>query len=119
MNESAYSAYQRWLNEMAKSQRLTVDKLCQVVKNTSSTTNLATLSRIEANSAGSTTDSVTSITFLNVGTTAAIVLDSPLNPGESVKFEAFFNPEINVYYKIPSIGYVASATAVLHITTVS
>lgn len=76
----------------------------------------AVIGRLSAVAAGNVAAGKQSVTFVNVGTTDATVLTVALAPGESVTYGAYLDPVTGVHKRLPVIAYVASATAVLHIS---
>ena len=83
------------------------------------TAGTAVASRIEVTAAGTIAAGKQSITFVNVGTTAATVLGANLNANEAVTLAAYFDPVSNTFMRLPSIAYTASVMATLHISLVN
>lgn len=77
------------------------------------------VSHTVANAAGATAAGLQSVTFTNVGTTAGSVGGASIAVGESITFNGYADPVLRQYVRIPSIAYVASATALLSISTIA
>lgn len=76
-----------------------------------------TVTHSRATAGGSTAANLASVTFTNVGTTDATVAGGAVSPGESVTFNAYFDNAAQAFVRLPAIAYVASATAILSIST--
>lgn len=83
------------------------------------TSTVGVITRTVAAAAGNTAVSAWSVTFTNVGTTNATVGGQPLVPGQTVTFNGYFDEVSRQMVRLPAIAYVGSATAILHIATVS
>lgn len=59
-----------------------------------------------------------SVHIKNVGSEDATVLGEPLNPGEDISLEAYYDPITEQFLRVPEITYVASATGILRIKTI-
>jgi hypothetical protein len=75
------------------------------------------VARLTVTNAGATVAGLNSVTFKNVGTTPALVDGQPILPGESDTFTAYYDYGVNVFVRVPSISYSASATGMLRILT--
>ncbi len=86
---------------------------------TAATAATATIDRAELTTNGTAAAGLQSATFVNVGTTDATVSGTTLSPGEAVTWSAFLDPVTNEYNRLPAIAYTASATAILHLSTIT
>lgn len=77
------------------------------------------VSHIVAAAGGATVAGLQSVTFTNVGTTAGSVGGAPIAPGESITYTGYDNPVTRQSVRLPAIAYVASATALLSISTIA
>lgn len=74
---------------------------------------------VAATGAGATGAGLSSVTITNVGTTNGTVLGTPIVPGETVTFTGYADPVSRRFVRLPAISYVGTATATLHIATLS